>query len=167
MFKYLQKYLPKGKVKPFHTYRLGFLIYSLILNSDIKSYLEIGYGFGYTILMAGLGLKDSRGENGYFLTGLDIKTHRRNTAVSLFQEYGINGELLIADATQYPWDKYVDAIFFDSGHRTNQLMIDKYGKYANKLIIVHDVDRELKFPKGFMVYKFDQSIIAFRNNTKL
>lgn len=144
----LQQCFPKKRIKSFHTYRLGFLIYTLLFAAKCESALELGVGFGATILMSGLALKEHTRDN-YRLFGLDIKEHRLKHAQELLSEYGIVGELTLADASVYPWAQEVDAIFIDCGHRVNQYMLDKYGLFAKKLIIIHDVDGQLVFPAGF------------------
>lgn len=148
----IKNILPKGEIKHYHTYRLGLLIYGLILSSRAESYAELGCGYGYPLVLAGMALRDNC-EGKYRLIGVDARESRVTVARNLLEKHGIRGETVCADAYNFVLADDIDIMFIDVWMRGNQAMIDKFAGQVKKVIIVHDVNEYdcLKFPSQFDV----------------
>lgn len=162
MLEIIKKFYPNEQLHSYFTYKLGFLIYALIMNSDIKSYLEIGSGFGAMMVFAGMAFKDKGLKDEYQLYGIEHRSRRIKYAERLLENYGLKAKFLNADMFTIDWTEKVDAIFIDGGHRNNQLLIDKFKNYVNNTYFIHDVTDRLKFPDGFDAVYFPGRVIAQR-----
>lgn len=129
-----------------------------------ESYLEVGSGFGPTMLMAGDAIK---GKKGYRLIGLETKSHRAEYSRKLLEEFGVKADVIEKDFRKFELEGSVDALFSDPSGRFNQRVLDKYGDSVNKLIFMHDIqESELKFPEGFIPFYFPERLaVAFRKES--
>lgn len=162
---------PRNKViRVMYTYPLSFLIYSLIINTNSKSYLELGCGYGGVMLMAGMGLDDARKiyrrkTDFYRLVGVDLKKHRLKEAEQILSKYRFTYNLIHGDTLKFNTDEKFDVIFIDCGEHLSQQLIDKFSGNCDKVIVVHDVitEQKLYFPEQFSLINFSQqrALIAF------
>lgn len=153
--KFPDEVVSKYIAKTFCTNRIALFIHSLILMSQSKSYLEIGSGFGFIMVIAGMALRYNAnyyGRTGYTLTGIEPKIGRANYSVKLLKESKIKGEIIHGDAYKVvdEMDDY-EIIFIDANSRHNQALADIYAKKATKALVFHDVVGEIKLPDNFTI----------------
>jgi len=166
----VNKYFPNKKLHLIHTYDVGILIYSLILNlGKVNSYLELGMGSGGGLLWAGMALKHCQHKYNlpdYQLYGIDVKKERLEEARKLLTENNIKYTIIDEYSEKVNWDKRIDVLFVDCATISNQDNINKYGPFVNHIIIVHDVltGQKLNFPEGFAEIRFPvrKLAIAFK-----
>lgn len=164
---FINVYKQKLPIKSYYTLQMAVMMCGMIATSKIKSYLELGCGYGGILTMAGLAISHNGNPEETRIVGVDMKENRLAYAEKMVNKAGLkNVELIHSGAGELDWNEEVDLIFIDTGHTTNQAMIDKYGKYVKKAIVAHDVTGKLILPPGFdaLYIKRSPCMIAYKSD---